>query len=220
MNVSILVLVGWLSATLAPLSPTSKYPSPELEQAKQVPLDQPMPSPELDKPAAKLPAITKPARVQIKPGKYALESLQLPKVVAMEQFDGWQPGPAWPYVDSGVVVVTDNAADPSRFLAFLVDVNNQRILAIRDGNKANHLLLVGQMQGLDVNGGKDPYNAVPATIMTLAGSGAVIILRPPVPPGPSGIPDDFTSLVLDAATVTGRVAGMVSLGKPGKGGFH
>lgn len=215
MNVSILVLVGWLTATLAPLPPVHKYPTPELEKPKM-----PEQMPEFEKPAAKLPAVTRPAKVQIKPGSYALESLQLPKVVAMEQFDGWQPGPAWPYVDGGVVVVTDSAADPLRFMAFLVDVNTQRIVAIRDGSKANHLLLIGQMQTVDVNGGKDPHQAIPPTIMQLAGSGAVIILRPPVPPGPNGIPDDFTTLVLDAATVTGRVASMVNLGKLDRGGLR
>jgi hypothetical protein len=218
MNVSILVLVGWLSAALAPLSPVNKYPSPELEQAKPVPLEQQKPG--LEKPAAKLPAITRPAKVQIRPGDYSLESLQLPKVVAMEQFDGWQPGPAWPYVDGGVVVVTDNAADPLRFLAFLVDVTNQRIVAIRDGHKASHLLLIGQMPTVDIDGGKDPHGSIPPTIMQLAGSGAVIILRPPVPPGPNGIPDDFTRMLLDAATVTGRVATMVNLGRPDKGGLR
>ncbi len=179
----ILPLLVALSSQL--LAPTSKnFPeSPE--------------PPAVESPApVKYPAVTRAPRLAWKPGSYALESLKLPGTQAMESFDQWSGGPNWPAVDVGVVVVTDSADDPGRFMAFLVDVGGQRIAAVRDGDKAKHLMVIGQMPP----GKGASEQAVPPGKMSLAGSGAVIILRPPVPPGPAGVPDGLAAKILDAGT--------------------
>jgi hypothetical protein len=198
MNVSLLVLALWLSDQ-SPLD--SKYPAP-------VPVQDPAPK-------AKPPTVTKPAKLLWKPGSYAIASLKLPETIKMEQFEVWQQGPAWPQLEHGVVVVTDHAGDPNRFLAFLVDVKAQKIAAVRDGDKGKHFLMIGQMQSVENN--KDPQGGVPTSIMTLAGSGAVIIIRPPQPPGPNGLPDDLVAKILDAGTIAGQAAEWVTNGKAGLG---
>jgi hypothetical protein len=212
MNVSLLVLALWLSSTMAPDSPT-KVPSPVLDPSVS---KYPTPSPDkwVPKEAAKLPAKTTAAKLLWKPGSYAAESLKLPQALPIEQFDAWNQGPGWPQVDGGVVVVTDNAKDSHRFLAFLVDVKAQRIVAIRDGDKAKHLMIIGQTQApVPSESGLYPGGVVPPSIMQLAGSGAVIILRPPVPPGPAGVPDDLVAKILDSATIASQ-AGAWMAGVP------
>lgn len=207
MNATLLLLAGWLSAALAPLDPkdpkgqvpTQEAPKLEKVPTQDVPQVQPLP-------AAKLPAITRPARASLRPGAYALESLKLPEILKMEAFDAWPQGAAWPQVDRAVVVVTTHADDPQRFMAFLVDLNNQRIAAIRDGDIARHLHGIGEVQTVG-KPGKPAYDgSAPATTPMLAGSGAVIILAPPRPPGPRGIPDDFTAKLLDVATMMGAAS--------------
>lgn len=217
MNVSLLVLSLWLSTTMAPLSP-GKLPPMNPEPAPAGKLDPsvaklptPMSEPQW---SGKLPPKTIAPKLMWKPGSYAAESLKVPQALAIEQFEAWQKGPAWPQVDGGVVVVTDNAQDPNRFLAFLVEVKAQRIVAVRDGDKAKHLMIIGQVTTVQSpENGTNPGGVVPPSIMQLAGSGAVIILRPPVPPGPSGVPDDLVAKILDTATIAGQ-AGAWMAGAP------
>lgn len=192
MNASLLVLAAWLSAALAPLDPKQdKVPTPDSEQAH-------MPAP------AKPPAITRPAKITLKSGAYALDSLKRPEVIKMEALETWSQGAAWPQVDRPVVVITHSDDDPQRFLAFLVDVQNQRIAAIRDGDTYRHLPILGQHQNVAV---PDKYSSgnTPTTLGK-AGSGAVIIMLPPRPVGPRGLPDDFTAMILDVATVAGSAS--------------
>lgn len=196
-----LLLAGWLSLFLAPL-PGSKVPpvvpGPEI---KQLPL-----GPEYEVP------VTRPPKLSWKPGAYAAASLVVPETLALEKFDQWQFGPNWPLVEVGVVVVTDHADDPMRFMAFLVDVRQQRIAAVREGDKAKHLLTIGQMPAKV--GDTGTHGSVPPTIMTLAGSGAVIIVRPPVPPGPAGVPKDLVAKILDAGTVAAFAGEMIGKVQP------
>lgn len=207
MNASLLLLAGWLSAALAPIDPKDpKGQIPSQQDAKldkgslpDVPQIQPLP-------AAKLPAVTRPARAVLRPGAYALDSLKLPEIVKMEAFDAWPQGAAWPQVERGVVVVTTHADDSQRFMAFLVDLNNQRIAAIRDGDIAKHLPGVGDVQTVGKPGKVAHEGGAPTTTPALAGSGAVIILAPPRPPGPRGLPDDLTAKILDVATMMGAAS--------------
>lgn len=155
-----------------------------------------------------LPVVPRAPKLTWKPGTYAPASLVLPEVTPMEKFDMWQFGPNWPQVEVGVVVVTDHAGDPGRFMAFLVDVKQQRIAAIREGDKGRHLQTIGQMAG---EGGK---GSVPPSIMSLAGSGAVIIVRPPVPPGPAGIPKDLVARMLDTASLAAFAGEMIGKVQP------
>lgn len=192
MNAALLLLAGWLSATLAPLDPKQdKVPTPDSEQAQMPPPGKP-------------PAITTPAKAVLRPGSYSLDSLKRPEVLTMEAYEAWPQGAAWPAVERPVIVVTHHDKDPQRFVAFLVDVQGQRIAAIRDGDIGRHLPLIGHTQTVD---GPDKYaqgHASPAT-PALAGSGAVIILLPPRPVGPRGQPDDFTARILDVATMAGAM---------------
>lgn len=210
MNCSLLVLAGWLSTSLAPLEP-SKYPTPEKVPTpeQQVPQSRP----------AKIPAVTRPPKLSFRPGSYSLESLKLPAVEKIENFEGWQQGPAWPVIEDAVVVLTDDVADPQRFVAYLVDPKAQRIAAIRSGDKARHLLTIGQMGAVE-KPPKEYSESVPPSIMTLAGSGAVIILRPPPPPGPNGQPDDLVRRILDAGAVAGVAAQQIGDARQiGRGGL-
>lgn len=154
------------------------------------------------------PVVARPPKLTWKPGTYAPASLKLPEVTAMEKFDMWQPGPNWPQVEVGVVVVTDHADDPGRFMAFLVDVKQQRIAAIREGEVGKHLQTVGHMAGENGKG------SVPTSILSLAGSGAVIIVRPPVPPGPAGIPRDLVTRILDTASLAAFAGEMIGKVQP------
>ena len=182
----ILPLLVALSSQL--LAPTSKN-FPETSEAPMVEQAAPI----------KYPNATRAPRLSWKPGSYALDSLKLPDTLTMESFEQWSGGPNWPSVEAGVVVVTDSVDDPARFMAFLIDVKLQRIAAVRDGDKAKHLMTVGQLTPAKGDG-----SAVPPIKMSLAGSGAVIILRPPVPPGPSGVPDGLVAKILDAGAIASQ----------------
>lgn len=210
MNSSLLVLALWLSSTMAPESPT-KVPSPVLDPSvSKVPM--PVPDKWVPREAPKLPAKTTAAKLLWKPGSYSAESLKVPQTLPIEQFDQWNQGPGWPQIDGGVVVVIDNANDPHRFLAYLVDVKAQKIAAVRDGDKTKHLMIIGQTQ-VPQPADKNPGGVQVWSIMQLAGSGAVIILRPPPPPGPGGVPDDLIPKILDSATIASQ-AGASMLGLP------
>lgn len=197
-----LLVVGWLSLLLAPLPSKAKeaQPGPEVYEAQTL------------QPGYEMPAVTRAPKLNWKPGRYAALALAVPEVVAMEQFDMWNAGPNWPQVEVGVVVVTEHAGDSSRFMAFLVDVRQQRIAAARAGDKAKHLLTIGQMPAAP--NGKDPHEALPPGVMTLASSGAVIIVRPPVPPGPAGVPKDLVARMLDAASLVAFADEVVAKGLP------
>jgi hypothetical protein len=189
-----LLLAGWLSLLLAPL------PDP----GKEVPL--PPKGGELApeaaaRPSLELPASSRAAKVSWRPGKYALASLTLPETIPLEKFDMWQPGPNWPAAAVGVVVVTDHALDPARFMAFLVDVKSQRVVAVREGDRVKHLATIGQTQAEVPEHSLGQDGAPPAGKWQLAGSGAVIIVRPPQPPGPNGVPKGLVAKILDAATL-------------------
>ena len=151
----ILPLLVALSSQL--LAPTSKN-FPETSEAPMVEQAAPV----------KVPNATRAPRLAWKPGLYALESLKLPETLTMESFEQWSGGPNWPSVEAGVVVVTDSADDPMRFMAFLVDTKLQRIAAVRDGDKAKHLMTVGQIPPAKGDG-----SAVPAERQTSTNSRVV-----------------------------------------------
>lgn len=216
MNVALVIIAAWWSAVLAPIEPVNpKVPRPpeqvDTRDFPQIPQTPRFTPPEqID--TSKLPKVTQAPKFSFKSGSYSAESMKLPEVMQLEKFDHWQGGPNWPYLESSVVVVTDHAQDPDRFFAFLVDLKDQRIAAIRDGDIHKHFATIGHMVGPD-----DKYQqGVPQTFMGLAGSGAVIILRPPVPPGPPGFPDDLVRRILDTGNIAG-VAGQLIQGKPGRG---
>lgn len=218
MKVSLVILTAWWSALLAPIEPVKpKVPSPvpvspKVPSTHVAPLKPPPPPPPEQIDTSKLPKISQAPLFTWKPGNYSAESLKLPEVIPMEKFDGWHGGPNWPQLDHAVIVVTDNAKDPQRFMAFMVDLRDQRVAAIRDGDRHKHFASIGQT----VPGDNNHQQAVPQSIMSLAGSGAVIILRPPVPPGPGGIPDDITRRILDASNIAGQ-AGLAIAGQLGRG---
>lgn len=193
MNLSLVVLAAWWSAVLAPIEPVNpKVPSP---------VDPKMPAPVYEpsvEQIAKLPRVTRPPKFSWQPGNYSLESLKLPELIPIEKVDAWVPGPNWPYVEEGAVVVTEHPKEPHRFIAYLVDVKAQKIAAIREGDQVKHLSTIGHMRPGDFD--KDGQS-VPQSIFGLAGSGAVIVLKPPVPPGPPGFPDDFKRRILDAGNI-------------------
>ena len=192
MNASLFLLAGWLSAALAPLDPKQgKYPESEQVQPPA--------------PASKPPAITRPAKASLRPGSYSLESLKPPEVLKLEAFEAWSQGAAWPELERGVVIVTNHADDPQRFMAFLVDVKGQRIAAVRDGETARHLAIITQGQTAP-RPGKDEHGQITPTTQSLAGSGVVIVVTLPRPPGPRGWPDDLTARILDVATMSGSAA--------------
>lgn len=194
------LLAGWLSVLVAPL-PGVKLPPMAPGVADKASL------PELDAPVNRAP------RLGWRPGAYTAEALKLPEVLPLEKLDMWQQGPGWPQVEVGVVVVTDHADDPARFMAFLVDVKQQRVAAVREGDKLRHLLTIGQMAG-QKPGSADAHGSAPTSILTLAGSGAVIIVRPPVPPGPAGVPRDLVARMMDAATLAAFAGGLIAQVQP------
>ncbi|PCC71025.1 hypothetical protein SAMN02745121_02504 [Nannocystis exedens] len=211
MNVSLIIFAAWWSAVLAPIEPANpKVPSPAPVSPKvPSPVLTPL-NPKLD--PSKLPKVTQAPKLMFKPGSYSFESLKLPEVLPLEKFEHWQGGPNWPQLESSVVVVTDHSQDPHRFMAFLVDLKEQRIAAIREGDITKHLGTIGQQGPGDDN----HQQAVPQSILGLAGSGAVIVLKPPVPPGPSGIPDDLVRRILDSGNIAAQ-AGLLMHGTLGRG---
>lgn len=225
MNLALVIIAAWWSAVLAPIEPANpkgqvpilnpKVLRPEqvdtgkFPQVPQIPQFPPQ-SEQID--TSKLPKVTQAPKFAFKSGSYSAESMKLPEVLQLEKFEHWQGGPNWPYLESSVVVVTDHGQDPNRFVAFLVDLKDQRIAAIRDGDIHKHFATIGHMVPPD---GKY-QEGVPQTIMGLAGSGAVIILRPPVPPGPPGFPDELVRRILDTGNIAG-VAGQLIQGKLGRG---
>ncbi|MBZ5713804.1 hypothetical protein [Nannocystis pusilla] len=120
-------------------------------------------------------------------------SLEVPEVVAMERFSDWKAGPRWPEVADGAVVVTPHADDPARFMAFLVDVDQRKIAAVREGETAKHLALVGPPAS-----GRLPVDVSDEI------SGAVIIIRPPKPPGPRGLPKDLVARIIEVGDAAAR----------------
>ncbi|MBZ5715530.1 hypothetical protein [Nannocystis pusilla] len=196
MNSSLVVLAAWWSVVLAPIEPVNpKVPPSGVES-----LDPRMPSvsESVGEQLTKLPRVTRAPKFSWQPGTYSLESLKLPDLIPIEKAGAWAPGPNWPYVEDGAVVVTEHPQDPHRFIAYLVDVKAQKIAAIREGDQAMHLSTIGHMRPGDFD--KDGQS-VPQSFSGLAGSGAVIILKPPVPPGPPGFPDDFKRRILDAGNI-------------------
>ncbi|MDC0721318.1 hypothetical protein [Nannocystis bainbridge] len=120
-------------------------------------------------------------------------SLEVPELVAMERLDDWKAGPRWPEVAESAVVVTPHADDRGRFMAFLVDVKERRIVAVRDGDTRKHLAQIGP-----------PANhRVPVDVSDEI-SGAVIIVRPPKPPGPRGLPKDLVARIVEVGVMAGR----------------
>ena len=205
MNVALVIIAAWWSAVLAPIEPANpKVPTPQQQvdtgkfpQIPEIPKFPPPPEQ-----LSKLPKVTQVPKLSFKPGSYSAESLKLPEVKQLENLDHWQGGPNWPPLESSVVVVIENEQDPSRFFAFLVDLKDQRIAAIREGDIHKHFATIGSMAPLDGN----HQEGVPQTLIGLAGSGAVVILRPPPPIGPPGFPNDLVRKILDAGNIAGAAA--------------
>ncbi|WAS94003.1 hypothetical protein [Nannocystis punicea] len=220
MNVSLVILAAWWSAFVSPIVPVSpKVPSPvpgpmkpESPSTEVGPLNPKVPPPPEQIDTSKLPRVTQAPKFSFRAGNYSAESLKLPEVLQLEKFEHWQGGPNWPQLESAVVVVTDNSQDSQRFLAFLVDLKEQRVAAIRDGDLVKHFGTIGQ--GLPGDG--KYQEGAPQNFMGLAGSGAVIILRPPVPPGPPGFPDDLVRRILDTGNIAAQ-AGLLMHGKLARG---
>ncbi|WP_434421188.1 hypothetical protein [Nannocystis pusilla] len=214
MNVALVIIAAWWSAVLAPIEPANpKVPTQQqvdTSRFPQVPQTPKFPPP--PEQLSKLPKVTQVPKISFKPGDYSAESMKLPDVMQLEKLDPWQGRPNWPPVERSVVVVMENEQDPNRFLAFLVDLKDQRIAAIRDGDIHKHFATIGSMTPLD---GKRP-EGVPQTLMGLAGSGAVIILPPPPPIGPPGIPNDLVRRILDTGNIAGAAA-QVMQGQLGHG---
>jgi hypothetical protein len=205
MNVALVIIAAWWSAVLAPIEPANpKVPTQQVDTGRspQVPQIPKFPPPPEQLDTSKLPKVTQVPKFSFKPGSYSAESMKLPEVMQLENIDHWQGGPKWPYLENSVVVVTEDVQDPSRFFAFLVDLKDQRIAAIREGDIHKHFATIGHMPPPD---GKY-QEGVSRTFMGLAGSGAVIVLRPPKPSGPRGLPDDLVRKILDTGNIAGAAA--------------
>lgn len=181
----LLALAGWLSSQLVAVDQTpDRLPGPGASPAVQY----------------------APPTLAWKPGTYTAEQLTAPKVVAMETYDYPFPtGPNWPVAAAPAIVVIDQK-DPDRFLAFLIDLATSKVVAIRDGNRDRHLRDIGKLTRPGTL--PDVRNGEGRDVGTIGrvdrGTGAVIVVPPPRPVGPGGIPTDIMAAILDVGHLVGQ----------------